>query len=42
MLALLTHRVNSLEMRSDTMQNSFDRIQNLIYERIPTFERRIT
>ena len=31
-----------MEVRLETQQNSFDRIQNLVYEKIPTFERRIT
>lgn len=34
--------MQALEIRLDTQQNCFDRIQNLVYDKIPSFERRIT
>lgn len=42
LLSLLIHRVTSLELRLETQQSSVDRVQNLVYDKIPSFERRIT
>lgn len=42
LLSLLIHRVTSLELRLETQQSSVNRVQNLVYDKIPSFERRIT
>ena len=41
-IAFLLQKVKTLEHRANQQQNSFDRIQNLLYEKVPSFERRIT
>ena len=42
LLQFLLAKIASLEMRLETQSNSFERIQNLVYDKVPSFERRIT
>ena len=42
LITQLLNRIQVLELRLDTQQSSFERIQNLVYDKVPTFESRIT